>query len=235
VTESHLMTQFSLASRIFSTPPSLSPTFFKMDLKAALSFTMIPFILIFLIMDIFDTLGTLIGVSEQAGFIKDGELPRANKALLSDAVGTVGGACLGTSTVTSFIESAAGVEQGGRTGLTSLTTAVLFLLALFFSPLVTMIGSYTVITAPALIIVGAMMLKNVSKIDWSDYSESIPAFVTLIGIPLSYSIADGLALGFISYPIIKLFSGRAKEVSWLMYVISIILILYFIFIRAKIA
>ena len=231
---SNLMTQFSLASKIFSTPPSLSPTFFKMDLVGALSFTMIPFIIIFLIMDVFDTLGTLIGVSEQAGFMKDGELPRANKALLSDAVGTVSGACLGTSTVTSFIESAAGVEQGGRTGLTSLTTALLFLLALFFSPIVTMIGSYTVITAPALIIVGAMMLKNVNKIDWFDYSESIPAFLTLIGIPLTYSISDGLALGFISYPIIKLFSGKAKEVSWLMYVISGILILYFIFIRAEI-
>ncbi len=234
IATSNLMTQFSLTARIFSAPPSLSPTFFKMDLAGALSFTMIPFIIIFLIMDVFDTLGTLIGVSEQAGFMKDGELPRANKALLSDAVGTVSGACLGTSTVTSFIESAAGVEQGGRTGLTSLTTALLFLLALFFSPIVTMIGSYTVITAPALIIVGAMMLKNVSKIDWFDYSESIPSFLTLIGIPLTYSISDGLALGFISYPIIKLFSGKAKEVSWLMYVISMILILYFIFIRAEI-
>jgi len=234
ITNSNLMTQFSLTTRIFSSPPSLSPTFFKMDVVCALSLTMIPFIIIFLFMDIFDTIGTLIGVSEQAGFIKDGELPRANKALLSDAVGTVSGACLGTSTVTSFIESAAGVEQGGRTGLTSLITAALFLLALFLSPIVTMIGSYTVITAPALVIVGAMMLKNVSKIDWSDYSESIPAFLTLIGIPLTYSIADGLALGFISYPIIKLFSGKAREVSWLMYVISIILILYFIFIRAHI-
>lgn len=234
IAKSNLMTQFSLAVRIFSAPPSISPTFFKMDLIGALSFTMIPFIIIFLIMDVFDTLGTLIGVSEQAGFIKDGELPRANKALLSDAVGTVSGACLGTSTVTSFIESAAGVEQGGRTGLTALTTAGLFLLALFFSPIVTMIGSYTVITAPALVIVGAMMIKNVSKIDWSDYSESIPAFLTLIGIPLTYSIADGLALGFISYSIIKLCSGRAKEVNWLMYVISGILILYFIFIRADI-
>src|SRR5206468_3287679 len=134
--------------------------------------------------------GTLIGVCEQAGFIKDDKLPRAREAMLSDAIGTVAGAAMGTSTVTSFIESAAGVEQGGRTGLTGLTTAVLFLLALFFSPLIAMIGSYPPITAPALVIVGAMMCQNVSKIAWSDYSESVPSFLIMIGIPLCYSIAD---------------------------------------------
>ena len=126
-----------------------------------------------------------------------------------------------------------GVEAGGRTGLTSLVVALLFLLALFFSPIVAMIGSYAQITAPALVLVGAMMMRNVSRIEWNDYSESIPAFLALIGIPLSYSISDGLALGFISYPLIKLFSGRQKEVSWLSYVLAIILIFYFVFLKTK--
>jgi AGZA family xanthine/uracil permease-like MFS transporter len=148
-------------------------------------------------------------------------------------VGTVAGAALGTSTVTSFIESASGVEQGGRTGLTGLVVAALFLLALFFSPLVGMVGSYPPITAPALVVVGAMMMQNVGKIQWSDPTESIPAFLTLVGIPLSYSIADGLALGFISYPIIKLFAGRGREVGWLSYVLAVVLLAYFVFVRNR--
>ena len=141
------------------------------------------------------------------------------------------GAALGTSTVTSFIESAAGVEAGGRTGLTGLTTAALFLLALFFSPVVAMIGSYPAITAPALVVVGAMMCQNMTKIKWEDYSESVPAFLTVVGIPLTYSIADGMALGFISYPIIKFFSGRGREVSWLTYVLAVVLVAYFVLVR----
>ena len=158
-------------------------------------------------------------------------MPRANRMFLSDAVGTVAGACMGTSTVTSFIESAAGVEQGGRTGLTSVTTAVIFILALFFSPLVNMIGSYPPITAPALVVVGAMMFQNVRKVDWQDYSELLPAFIIMLGIPLFYSIADGIALGFISYTLIKLFAGKAKEVNWLMYFLTAILLAYFLFVR----
>ena len=229
VSESMLITHFKIAQGIFSLPPSLTPTFLKMDITHALSPSMLPFIVIFLFMNVFDTIGTLIGVSEQAGLIKEGKLPRANEALLSDAVGTTVGACLGTSTVVSFIESAAGVEYGGRTGLTALITALLFLLALFFSPLIAMVGSYAPITAPALVIVGSMMIRNVTKINWADYSEAIPAFITVIGIPLTYSISDGLALGFISYPIIKLFSGKGKEVKWLMYVLAFILIGYFVF------
>ncbi len=232
---SKLAAQFTLADGIFSMPPSITPTMFKMDLAGAFSLSMIPFIIIFLFMDVFDTIGTLIGVSEQAGFIKNNKLPRAREAMLSDAVGTVSGACLGTSTVTSFIESAAGVEQGGRTGLTGITVAVLFILALFFSPLVMMISSYAVITAPALVIVGAMMMKNVTRIEWSDYSESIPAFLMITGIPLSYSIADGLTLGFVIYPFIKLFSGKGRQVGLFMYGLAIVLAAYFIFIRARIA
>jgi adenine/guanine/hypoxanthine permease len=233
VSESMLSKRFEFARGFMSAPPSLAPTFMKMDIVHALSVPMLPFIFVFLFMLVFDAIGTLIGVAEQAGFIKDNKLPRAKEAMLSDAVGTVAGAALGTSTVTSFIESAAGVEQGGRTGLAGLTAAALFLLALFFSPLIVMIGSYPAITAPALVIVGAMMCQNVGKIDWRDYSESVPTFLTMIGIPLSYSIADGMALGFISYPIVKLFSGRGREVRWLTYALAIVLVTYFIFIRSR--
>jgi len=232
VADSMLMKQFAFAKGIVAPPPSLAPTLLKIDLAHALTPVMLPFIFVFLFMLVFDAIGTLIGVCEQAGFIKDNKLPGAKQAMLSDAVGTVAGAALGTSTVTSFIESAAGVEQGGRTGLTGLVVAGLFLLALFFSPLIAMVGSYPPITAPALVIVGAMMIQNVTKVDWKDYSESIPAFLTMIGIPLSYSIADGLALGFISYPIIKLFSGKGREIGWLTYVLALVLLAYFIFIRS---
>jgi AGZA family xanthine/uracil permease-like MFS transporter len=135
--------------------------------------------------------------------------------------------------VTSFVESAAGVEQGGRTGLTGLVVAALFLLALFFSPLIAMVGSYPPITAPALVIVGAMMAQNTARIDWKDYTESTPAFLVMIGIPLSYSIADGLALGFISYPIIKLFSGKGRQIGWLTYVLAVVVVSYFVFVRSR--
>ena len=154
--------------------------------------------------------------------------------MMSDAIGTVAGALLGTSTVTSFIESAAGVEQGGRTGLTSLVVAVLFILALFFTPIIAMVGSYTPITAPALVIVGSMMIQNVQKINWTDYGESVPAFLTIICIPLTYSIGDGMALGFISYPIIKLLSGQGRDVKWLMYFLAVILLIYFLVVRSQV-
>lgn len=233
VAESKLVKQFAFAQGIVAAPPSLAPTFFQMDLVHALSPKMLPFVFVFLFMLTFDAIGTLIGVSEQAGFMRDNKLPRAKQAMVSDAVGTVAGAALGTSTVTSFIESASGVEQGGRTGLTGLVVAALFLLALFFSPIIAMVGSYPPITAPALVIVGAMMLQNVAKIDWKDQTESIPAFLTLVGIPLTYSIADGLALGFISYPIIKFCCGRGREVGWLTYVLAAVLIAYFVFVRSQ--
>ncbi len=207
-------------SGVVSTPPALSPTLFKFDLIHALAVDLWPLIIIFLFMDVFDTIGTLIGVAEQAGFIKDNKLPRAGKALISDAVGTVAGAVMGTSTVTSFIESTAGVAQGGRTGFASVITAGCFILAIFFSPLVKMVANYPAITAPALVLVGAMMMGNVIKINWKDYTEAIPAFLTIVGIPLCFSIADGIAWGFISYPTIKLFSGRGREASWVMYLVG---------------
>lgn len=234
VRESVLMTRFTPATAIVSAPPSVGPVALKMDVVGALDPTMLPYIGVFLFMVLFDTVGTLIGVGRQAGFIVDNKLPRADRAMLSDAVGTTVGACLGTSTVTSFIESAAGVEQGGRTGLTALVTAALFLVAPLFSPLIAMIGSYPPITAPALVLVGAMMMKCVAEIAWDDPSEAIPAFLTLLGIPLSYSIADGLALGLISYPTIKLLSGRRREVNGMMIVVAVLLVAYFVLLRSRV-
>jgi len=204
---------------------------FKFDLIAALKFQFIPFIIVFLFMDLFDTMGTIIGVAEQAGFMEENKLPGAKRALVSDAVGTVVGACSGTSTVTSFIESTIGVEYGARTGLASVATGVLFLFALFFTPLIGMIGKYFPITAPALVIVGTMMMRNVRKIDWEDFSEAIPAFLMILGIPLSYNIHDGLAIGFIAYPVIKLFTGRGKEVHWLMYLVAVFFIFRYALIK----
>jgi AGZA family xanthine/uracil permease-like MFS transporter len=235
VAGSKLAGQFQLAKGVLATPPSLAPTFLKMDLIHALSPKMLPFVLVFLFMLTFDAIGTLVGVCEQAGFMKDNRLPRAKQAMVSDAIGTVAGAGLGTSTVTSFIESATGVEQGGRTGLTGLVVAGLFLLALLFSPVSAMVGSYPPITAPALIIVGAMMVQNVVKIEWRDRTESLPAFLIMAGIPLSYSIADGLALGFVSYPILKLMAGRGREIGWLTYLLAVVLVLYFVLVRSRMA
>jgi AGZA family xanthine/uracil permease-like MFS transporter len=241
VVESKLLTDFAKAEDavwgkgLVAPPPSLAPTLGQLNLRDALSPPMIPFVFIFLFMVLFDTLGTLIGVCERAGLIKDNRLPRARQALMSDAIGTVAGAAMGTSTVTSFVESAAGVEQGGRTGLTALVVAALFLLALPFSPLVALLGSYPPITAPALVVVGSMMMANVVKIDWSNYAESLPAFLVIAGIPLSYSIADGLALGFIAYPIVKLAAGQGRDVKWLMYVMAAVLVAYFLFVRAQTA
>ncbi|HOO76478.1 MAG TPA: NCS2 family permease [bacterium] len=221
-------TRFSGA--VVAPPPSLSPTFLKFDLVHALSPHMWSFIVIFLFMDVFDTLGTLIGVSEQAGFIKDNRLPRADRALVSDAVGTVVGAAMGTSTVTSFIESITGVAYGGRTGFTSVVTAGCFLAALFFSPVVGMVTQDHALTAPALIVVGAMMIRNVRKVQWDDLTEGLPAFLVMVGIPLCYSIADGIAWGFVSYPAIKLLAGRGREVHWPLYpVAGLFLAKYLIF------
>jgi AGZA family xanthine/uracil permease-like MFS transporter len=226
-----MLAGFSPSAKLFSTPPSMAPTLFKLDIMGALNLSMLPFIIILLFMDVFDTIGTLVGVSERAGLVRNGRLPNIEKALVSDAVGTVAGAVTGTSTVTSFIESAAGVEQGGRTGLTAVTTGVLFIAALFFAPLFSMVGGYPVITAPALVIVGALMMQGITGIDWRDFSEALPAFFTMIAIPLTYSIGDGLAAGFISYPLIKLLAGRGRQVGWLMYVMAAVLVFYFVVVR----
>lgn len=234
VGESLLVTQFQPATGVVALPPSLSPTLFRLDLTHALSAAMLPIVAMFLFMDVFDTMGTLIGVGDRAGLLRDGKLVRGERAMLADAVGTVAGAAMGTSTVTSYIESAAGVEQGGRTGLTALTVAGLFLLAPFFYPVIAMVGSYPPVTAPALVLVGSMMASNVARIRWNDATEAIPAFLTIIGIPFFSSIADGIALGLITYPIVKSASGRAREVEWSMWIVAIVLILYFVFVRSRI-
>jgi AGZA family xanthine/uracil permease-like MFS transporter len=218
---------------VFGLPSIAQPAAFRLDVANALQPALVPFIIVFLFMGLFDTVGTLLGVAEQAGFLVDNKLPRASRALMVDATGITVGAILGTSTVTCYVESAAGVAAGGRTGLTSVVTGVLFLLALLVSPLVAVIGNCQPITAPALVLVGAMMMQNARKIEWSEPSESIPAFLTIVGIPLAYSIADGLALGFVSYPLIKLLSGRGRDVRWLAYAIGALLVLYFVFVRNR--
>ncbi len=223
---------------IVSAPPDISPTLFKLDILGALRIGFVNVVLIFLLMDMFDTLGTFIGVGQASGLMKNGTMPKANRALMADSVGTVAGACLGTSTVTSYIESTAGVREGGRTGLTAFVVAIGMLLALFFKPLVAMVGGgvpvfddegtllYTLypVTAPALILVGSFMAKSLSKCRWDDPTESIPSFMTIVGMALTYNISHGLAFGFILYPTLKLMAGKGKEVSWLMYVLAIIFI-----------
>jgi AGZA family xanthine/uracil permease-like MFS transporter len=234
IAESALVNRFEIADRVVDTPPSLAPTLLQMDVRGALTLAMAPIVAIFLFMVFFDTVGTLVGVAQQAGLMRDDRLPRARQAFVSDAVGTVAGAALGTSTVTSYIESATGVEQGGRTGLTAVTVAALFLLALFLSPLVAMFGGYAPVTAPALVIVGGMMLRNVQHLDWDDYTEVLPAFLVLIGIPLSYSIADGLALGFVAYPLVKVLGGRVRDVRWMSWLVAVLLLGYFVLVRSRI-
>ena len=234
VAESGLVNRFEIADRVVAAPPSLQPTFLQMDVRGALSLAMAPIIAIFLFMVFFDTVGTLVGVAQQAGFMRDNRLPRARQAFVSDAVGTVAGAALGTSTVTSYIESATGVEQGGRTGLTAVTVAVLFLGALFFSPVVAMLGGYAPVTAPALVLVGGMMLRSVQHLAWDDYTELLPSFLVLLGIPLSYSIADGLALGFIAYPLLKVLGGKRRDVRWVSWLVAALLLCYFVLVRSRI-
>ena len=222
---------------IISAPPSLDPTLFRLDIVGALKSGLVPIIFVFFFLDVFDTVGTLVGVCAPAGFFKNGKLPRANQAMLADAAGTVVGTVLGTSTVTSYIESSTGIAQGARTGLANLMTAVLFLAALFLSPLAAMVGGSFVykdqvlhpIIAPPLIIVGFLMMKAVARINWEEVSEAIPAFLTLVVMPLAVSITDGMAFGFISYSLIKLARGEGKKVHWLIYLISVLLLVrYFV-------
>ncbi|MFH1731635.1 MAG: NCS2 family permease [Planctomycetota bacterium] len=214
----------------------------KFDVLGALKLGLLHVIFIFFFLDLFDTIGTLIGVSQQAGFLRDGKLPRARGALLADAVGTIVGAGLGTSTVTSYIESSAGVADGARTGLANVVTALLFFAALFFSPVVEMIGGAHVVVdqgktlflhpavAPVLIIIGSIMLRNVVHIQWTDATEALPAFLAIMVMPLTFSITDGIAFGLISYSFLKLVTGRGREVHWLVYAFSILFIVRYIYV-----
>lgn len=209
--------------------PSLMPIFGKLEFKGIFTPNFIVVIFAFLFVDMFDTIGTLIGVSSKAGMLdKDGKLPRIKGALLADALATTAGAVLGTSTTTTFVESASGVSEGGRTGLTALTTGVLFGLSLFLSPIFLAIPSFA--TAPALIVVGFYMLTNVVNIDFKDYSEAIPCYICIAAMPFFYSISEGISMGVIAYVLINLFTGKVKEkkISLLMYILAVLFILKYI-------
>ena len=225
---------------IVAHPPSMEPTFLKLDIMGALSMNLVTVILVFLFIDIFDTAGTLVGIGNQAGFMKDGQLPRVTRALFSDAVGTITGALLGTSTVTSYIESATGITAGARTGFANLVTGAMFLLAIFFIPVARMAGGAIPIegggllypvTAPALVYVGLMMMRNIVNINWKDFATSMPAFLIILGIPLTFSIADGMAFGFITLPIFMLIARRGREIHWLIYVLGILFFVYHGFLK----
>ena len=217
----------ALPTSILSLPPSLKNVAFKfVGWDQILSKDMFVVMFTFLFVDIFDTVGTLVGVSSKADMLdKEGKLPRVSQALMADAIGTVAGACLGTSTVTTYVESASGVAEGGRTGLTSLVTAGLFALSLLFAPIFTIVPGAA--TAPVLILVGSFMMSSVKKIDFDDFTESIPAFLTIAMMPLAYSIADGIAFGMVSYVVLKLLTGKGKDVSPVMYVLAVLFILKF--------
>ncbi len=210
---------------IFGAPASMAPTFMQLDLRAALA---IPFFVIFsfVFVDVFDTMGTLLGTGERAGYLdKQGRLPKVDKAMMVDAVGTAGGAILGTSTVTTYIESTAGISEGGRTGLTSVVTGILFFFMLFLAPLAGLVPAEA--TAPALIVIGVMMMASVMKINFEDFTEALPAFLTIIFMPLAYSIADGIAFGFLAFPIVKLVAGKRKEIHWLLYILAVVALVHF--------
>ncbi len=217
-----------LPERVISTPPSLAPIFLKLDIRGALTWGFFSVILTLFIMDFVDTMGTLIGVGYRAGFLDEkGNFPEIEKPMLADALGTVVGALLGTTTTGAYIESAAGVEEGGRTGLTSVVTAFLFLLALFFAPLLTSIPPFAY--GPALIVVGLLMMTSVTKINFQDLTEAVPAFVVVILMSFTYNLGIGMTAGFVFYPVLKLVSGRVKEVHPGSWVLAFLSLLFYIF------
>lgn len=211
---------------IFSMPHPWS-TFLQLDLRGAIHLGLLEILFAFLFVDLFDNVGTLVGVCEQGGFIKEGKIPRVGRALLADATGTIFGALAGTSTVTSYIESVAGIAVGARTGLSNIVVAALFLVAMFFSPLATAIPGYA--TAPALILVGALMTQSIAHIDWREFSEAVPAFITMLATPLTFSIATGLSLGLISYTVVKVAAGKFHEINSLVWILTVVFILRYIY------
>ena len=216
-----------LPNGIVSLPPSVAPVFMQFDFKSAMVIGIIPVIMTMLFIDIFDSIGTLIGLASKAGYLDEkGNVLNADKVLTADAVGSTIGACLGTSTPVAFIESASGIAEGGRTGLAGVTIAALFFLSLFFSPILTVIPGFA--TGPVLIVLGLLMMEPITKIDFSDFTEGLPVFLTLILTLLTYSITDGLAFGFMSYVLMKLFTGKAKEIPKPMYVIAILFVIMFV-------
>jgi len=215
---------------VMSLPPSLDPTLFKLDVVGALKVALLPTIFSLFFADLFDTIGTFVGVAGRTGRIDEqGRLKRGNRALFADSLGTIFGSLLGTSNTTTYVESAAGVSAGGRTGLTSLVVAALFLLALVFSPLALAVPGQA--TAPALIIVGVLMAASLVEIEFRNFREAFPAFLTALLMPLTFSISLGLSVGFIAYALVNLLVGRAREVHWLMYALAVLFALYFAFVR----
>jgi len=212
--------------------PDISSTFMKLDVVGALRLGAFDVIFIFLFVDLFDTIGSLMGLTQQSGYLTpDGKMPRVNRALFADAIATIAGSIFGSSTVVTYIESATGVSEGGRTGLTAVTVAALFVLAMFFAPVAGAIPP--IATAPALIIVGALMIGAVTSIKWEDMTEAIPAFLTMLAMPLTFSIANGLALGFILYPLLKVLTGRWREASPLVYALAVLFVLRYAYLGAE--
>jgi AGZA family xanthine/uracil permease-like MFS transporter len=214
----------------FLAMPHPSSTFLQLDFRGALHLGFLEILFAFLFVDLFDNVGTLVGVSEQGGFMKDGKIPRVGRVLLADSVGTIFGALTGTSTVTSYIESAAGVAAGARTGFSNIAVAGMFVLAMFCSPLATAIPAYA--TAPALILVGVLMSESLALVAWNDFSEAVPAFITMLATPLTFSIATGLSLGLISYTVVKLASGKFKEINALVWILTVLFILRYVYLAA---
>jgi adenine/guanine/hypoxanthine permease len=210
--------------------PHPSSTFLKLDFAGAIHLGFLEILFAFLFVDLFDNVGTLVGVCEQGGFIKDGKIPRVGRVLLADSVGTIFGSLTGTSTVTSYIESAAGVAAGARTGLSNLAVAAMFLAAMFCTPLATAVPAYA--TAPALILVGVFMSQSIAHVKWQDFSEALPAFVTMLATPLAFSIATGLSLGLVSYTVVKVAAGRFQEINALIWILTVLFILRYVYLAA---
>ncbi|MFO7301537.1 MAG: NCS2 family permease [Acidobacteriota bacterium] len=225
------------SGRLVSMPPSLEPTFLQLDIRGALSPALIDAVFVFFFLALFDSVGTLIGLVNRIGLVRGGTFPRARQALLADAAGTVAGAMLGTSTVTAYVESSSGVAAGGRTGLAALVVSLLFLVALFFHPIVELVGGgystgegltlYPVI-APALILVGATMMEGVRHVKWTDFTEALPAFLAIIIMPMTFSITDGIAFGLIAYAVVKAGAGRAREIHPLVYVLAALFVVRYV-------
>ena len=213
---------------VFSAPPSIEPTFFKLDIAGAFSVGILNVVLVFFLVELFDATGTLMGVAKRAGLLVPGKMDRMNKALLADSGAIFAGSLLGTSSTTAYIESASGVQAGGRTGLTAVTVAILFLLCLFISPLAGSVPAYA--TAPALLFVACLMLRDLTELEWDDSTEVIPAAVTALMMPFTYSIANGLAFGFITYGLLKLLTGKAREVHYMVWIIGVVFLYKFIFV-----
>jgi AGZA family xanthine/uracil permease-like MFS transporter len=210
--------------------PQPSATFLQLDFRSAIHLGFLEILFAFLFVDLFDNVGTLVGVCEQGGFIKDGKIPRVGRVLLADSVGTIFGALTGTSTVTSYIESAAGVAAGARTGLSNIAVAALFLLAMFCSPLATAIPGYA--TAPALILVGVLMSQSLALVKWNDFTDALPAFITMLATPLAFSIATGLSLGLISFTVVKSAAGKFREINALVWILTVLFILRYVYLAA---